>query len=256
MTEFAFFFTDERVVNFILLFTRIGSIFVFVPFFSSQTIYPSVKGAIAFLFTIVLYPILPPIIFELSADRVLFAVLSELAFGFAMGVIVQLVFAGMQYAGEHISFAMSLSMATAMDPQSESNSTIITQFIYMFAILLTLAFDGHHLILAFLARSIESVPLGVFVFGESYLLYVIKGFGWLFVIGLVVAFPIIALSLLSDIAFGMIMKTVPSFNLLVVGLPARIFLSILVLTATMASTAVLFRAEFMRGFNALATLFN
>jgi flagellar biosynthetic protein FliR len=109
MTDFAFFFTEERVVNFILLFVRMGTIFIFLPFFSSATIYPTVKAAIAFLFAVLLYPILPPIGFELNAASVLLAVISELVFGFSIGFVLNLLFSAVQYAGEQIRFSMSFS---------------------------------------------------------------------------------------------------------------------------------------------------
>ncbi|MDR0747218.1 MAG: flagellar type III secretion system protein FliR [Helicobacteraceae bacterium] len=255
MTDFLFFLSEINVVNFVLLFVRISAMMVFVPFFSSQTIFPTVKAAIALFVTIILFPLLPPPDFALSSQSVLLAVISEAAFGFAVGVAIQLVFVGFQFAADQIAFAMSFSMATAMDPQSEATSTVITQFFYLFAILLFLAFDGHHLILAFAARSLESVPLGGFLIAENFLLYTIKAFGWSFVLGITVAFPVVALSLLSDIAFGMIMKTVPSFNLLVVGMPARIFLALLVLTVTMGTTAFIFKRELYKAINALGALF-
>ncbi|MDR3347882.1 MAG: flagellar biosynthetic protein FliR, partial [Helicobacteraceae bacterium] len=160
-----------------------------------------------------------------------------------------------QYAGEQISFSMSFSMASAIDPQNEASSTIIAQFLYLIAILLFLAFDGHHLILLFLAKSLHAAPLGGFVLGIDFLLYAVKGFAWLFVLGTTIAFPILALSLLSDIAFGMIMKTVPSFNLLVVGMPVRIFLALIVLSVTCGSFAIVFKNELIRSFNALGMLF-
>ncbi|MDR2906056.1 MAG: flagellar type III secretion system protein FliR [Helicobacteraceae bacterium] len=255
MTDFAFFFTDDRVVSFILLFIRVGAIFVFFPFFSAATIYPAVKGAIAFLLAVAFYPILPPLGFAINGANVMTAIFSELLFGFAAGFVLHLVFGAVQYAGEQISFAMSFSMAATMDPQTESNSTMITQFLYMIAILLFLALDGHHLVLLFFAKSLTAAPLGLALFTADFARYAIKGFAWLFTLGVMIAFPITALSLLSDIIFGMIMKTVPSFNLLVVGLPARILLAFLVLTATMASFAFVFQKEFQRAYNALAPLF-
>ncbi|MDR0663940.1 MAG: flagellar type III secretion system protein FliR [Helicobacteraceae bacterium] len=255
MTDFAFFFTEERVVNFVLLFIRIGAIFIFFPFFSSASIYPTVKAAIAFLIAVSFYPLLPALNFELSGASVLLAVIGEIAFGFAAGFTLNLIFSAVQYAGEQISFAMSFSMASAIDPQSEATSTVIAQFLYLTAILLFLAFDGHHLILFFLAKSLFAAPLGGFVFGYDYLYYAIKGLGWLFVLGTTIAFPILALSLLSDIAFGMIMKTVPSFNLLVVGMPARILLALIVLVMTCGSFALVFKNEFMKAYGALNSLF-
>lgn len=255
MTEFAFFFNEERVVGFVLLFVRLSAFFVFLPFFSSATVYPTVKAALAFFLALAFYPLLPPLAFVPTAQTVLLAVLTEALFGFAVGFVVQLVFAALQFAGEQISFVMGFSMASSMDPISQTSSPIISQFLYFFAILIFLAIDGHHLLLMFAARSLETLPLGTFLLGGNYLEYVLAGFGWMFVLGFMIAFPIIALSILSDIVFGMIMKTVPSFNLLVIGFPAKIFVAFMVMIAVMASIAFLFKQEFMKAFNALGTIF-
>ena len=255
MTDFTLLLGDEQVVNFMLLFVRLSGLFVFFPFFSSATIYPTVKAAFAFYLAILLYPIAPPLAFEPTAMGVVAAVITEALLGFMAGFVLHLVFAMLQLAGEQISFVMGFSMATAMDPISQTSSPMISQFFVLFATLLMLAFDGHHLILFFMARSLETLPLGTFVMGEGFLIYSIEAFGWLFVMGFMIAFPILALSILADVVFGMIMKTVPSFNLLVVGFPAKILVAFVVMIAVMGSIAFLFQKEFMKAFEALGRVF-
>lgn len=255
MTDFAFFFTEERVVGFVLLFVRVSAFLVFLPFFSSGSIFPTVKAAIAFLFAIMFFPLLPPLGFTPTSTTVLLAVLTEIMFGFAASYILSLIFSAVQMAGDHISFAMSFSMATSMDPQSQTNSTVITQFLHLLAILIFLAFDGHHQVLIFLANSLTELPLGGFLFTDDYFLYIVKAFGWMFIIAFSIAFPIVALTILSDIVFGMIMKTVPSFNLLVVGIPAKIMVAFMVLVAVTGGFAFVFRQEFMKAYGVFAKIF-
>ena len=63
----------------------------------------------------------------------------------------------------------------------------------------------------------------------------------LFTFGFIISFPILALSLLSDLIFGMLMKTMPQFNLLVVGYPIKITIGFAVLIAILAGMMELFR---------------
>ena len=60
-----------------------------------------------------------------------------------------------------------------------------------------------------------------------------------------------ALSILSDVIFGMLMKTMPQFNLLVVGFPIKIFLSIMVLAAVLSAMMNIFKREFLESFEFL-----
>jgi len=87
----------------------------------------------------------------------------------------------------------------------------------MMALLTFLIFDGHHLLINFYASSLEYIPLGEFYPRAGVMTYALKTFANLFIFGFILCFPIIALSLLSDAIFGMLMKTMPQFNLLVVG---------------------------------------
>ncbi len=75
--------------------------------------------------------------------------------------------------------------------------------------------------------------------------YVIRAMGNLFMLGFSVAFPIVALSLLSDIIFGMLMKTMPQFNLLVVGFPIKIALSLVVWSVVLGSMMMIFKEQFL-----------
>jgi len=111
------------------------------------------------------------------------------------------------------------------------------------------------LILLFLSHTIDNITLGGFYPGSDIYNYLISSISAMFKMGLILAFPIIALSLLSDIIFGMLMKTMPQFNLLVVGFPIKIFLSILVLVSILSSMMFLFKEDFLKFFEILKNLF-
>jgi len=251
MFDFTHFILSSKVVTFFLLFARVGGMFVFMPFFSSATISPTIKAAIAFYLSVIFYPMVKEVEFVLIPSTVFIAVLLEMLFGFAIGMVLRLSFWALQFAGEYISFVMGFSMATSIDPQSAENSQILSQFLNLTAIMVFILFNGHHLILIYLSHTFDHITLGGFLMSDDYVKLIIKESGNLFIIGFSLAFPIIALSLLSDIIFGMIMKTMPSFNLLVIGFPAKIAISLIVLVATLGAMISVFKDEFFRTFNML-----
>jgi len=77
----------------------------------------------------------------------------------------------------------------------------------------------------------------------------------MFVYGFILSFPVVAFSLLLDVVFGMLMKTMPQFNLLVIGFPIKITVSLVVLIATLSSVMLLFKKEFIEAMNHLTILF-
>lgn len=90
---------------------------------------------------------------------------------------------------------------------------------------------------------------------ENLFRYIIMATSNMFMVGFMIAFPIIALSWLADVIFGMLMKTMPQFNLLVIGFPIKIMVSFVVLIATLTATMLILKGEMLEAFNFLETFF-
>ncbi len=249
------FITDKNAITFILLFTRISGFFAFMPFFSHSSISVNIKTALVLYLTILFFPVAKLSGSDINTTNILFFVLSELFIGFIAGLLLNLAFYALSLAGGQISMIMGFSMTTVFDPLSHTNTPIVSNALTLIALLILLTFNGDHLILLFLSQTVDSITLGSFYPDSNIADYLITGVASMFKVGLILAFPIIALSLLSDIIFGMLMKTMPQFNLLVVGFPIKIFLSILVLTAVLSSMMAIFKNDFLKYFEIIKTIF-
>ncbi len=248
-------FTDTYIVGFVLLFFRFAALFIATPIFSHQNIPMAIKAAMAFFFTIVFYPSLPPLQIEINFITILISILSEFMFGLAIGIVLQLAYNVITFAGGQISFMMGFSMASAIDPQTGVSMPIISQFLSLMGLMVLMAMDLHHWILLFIDKSLSTIPLGGFVMSEDLFNYIIHATSNMFMVGFMIAFPIIALSWLADIIFGMLMKTMPQFNLLVIGFPIKIMVAFVVLIATLTATMLLLKGQMIEAFNSLEMLF-
>jgi len=248
-------FRDDYIVGFILLFFRFGALFMATPIFSHQNIPMSVKTAMAFFFTIVFYPSMPHLAISIDVATIFLAILSELFFGLAIGIILLLAYNVITFAGGQISFMMGFSMASAIDPQTGVSMPIISQFLSLIGLMMLLALDLHHWILLYVSSSLSAIPLGGFLMSEDLFNYIIMSASNMFLVGFMIAFPIIALSWLADVIFGMLMKTMPQFNLLVIGFPIKIMVSFVVLIATLSATMLILKMQIQEAFNYLEMLF-
>ncbi len=253
--QWAVIFQEANIVAFILLFFRFASLFLAVPIFSHKNIPMNVKAAMAFFFTIVFYSSMPSITFEVTFPNVLMAVLSEFLFGLCIGMVLLLSYNVITFAGGQISFMMGFSMASAIDPQSGVSMPIISQFLSLMALMVLLVLDLHHWMLLYINNSLSTIPLGGFIMSEDLFNYIIYATSRMFLVGFMIAFPIIALSWLADVIFGMLMKTMPQFNLLVIGFPIKIMVSFGVLIATFTATMLIVKQEMFEAFNALEMFF-
>ncbi len=254
--ELLAYLTEGNVANFLLLLLRFAGIIAFFPFFENQLITTSLKGALIFFLTVLFIPLLdvvPPT--NWTVLRFIIAGLSEIMLGFLASMALQIVFGMISFGGELVSFAMGLTIANAYDPVTGAQKPIVGQLLTLLALLVVLGLDYHHFFFYFVAESIQKIPLGGFMYSHNYIEYIIKSFSNLFVIGLTMSFPIIALILLSDIIFGMIMKAHPQFNLLAIGFPVKIVVAFAVLIVIVPAIILHFKREFISAFNALTILF-
>ncbi len=245
----------NNAIVFLLLFTRVSGVIAFFPFYSYGSIPVGLKALFAFFITIFLFPNATLDIQNFDIATLALAFVSELFLGLVSGTVLQIIFGALGLAGEQISFVMGFSLASSIDPMTGVNSPVIGRFITLLALLVLLSFNGHHLILLFLSKSIGYIGLGGYYPDISVWHYISKAISSMFVLGFVISFPIIALSLLSDVIFGMLMKTMPQFNLLVVGFPIKIAVSFMVLTVILGSIMYIFKKEFLEAINHLTILF-
>ena len=252
--EWAQLFSEGRTAAFILLFVRFSSLFMAVPIFSHANIPMSLKAAMAFFFTIIFYDALPPLQIPTDALSMSVAILGEMLFGLIVGTILQLAYHVITFAGGQISFMMGFSLASAIDPQSGVSMPIINQFLSLVALMILLTLDLHHWIILLASASIATVPLGGFMVTPELFQYIMHGMLNMFVVGFMIAFPITALSMLADVIFGMLMKTMPQFNLLVIGMPIKIGVAFLVLMATLSAAMMIVASQMQSAYNFLEKL--
>jgi len=249
------FLGQSQVILFLLLFARLSGLFAFFPFFSHMRIPMSIKTAMVFFMAIFLFPLasIPNIDFSVAA--IALAIVSEIMLGFIAGLFLVIVFAMLQMAGMQISFVMGFTMASVMDPQSGTSMPVISTIFTLLALVLLLAFNGHHLMILFIVESLDILPLGSFYPGHHIWDYLIGAAANMFVFGFILSFPMVGLSLLADIVFGMLMKTMPQFNLLVVGFPIKIMVAFVVMLAVLSSIMLVFKREMIEAISKLSILF-
>ncbi len=146
-------------------------------------------------------------------------------------------------------------MASVMDPQTGTSSPIISTIFTILALVVLLAFNGHHLMILFIVESLEILPLGGFYPTHNIWDYLVGAVSNMFIFGFILSFPMVGLSLLADIVFGMLMKTMPSFNLLVVGFPIKIMVAFVVMLAVLSSIMLIFKKEMIEAISKLSILF-
>jgi flagellar biosynthetic protein FliR len=226
----------EQMQGFFWVLMRVSIIVFLLPLFGARGI-PSIwKIGLSIILAIVLMPALPPAAgYPETAAEIIIAFVSEAMFGLILAVTVRMFFTSIQMAGHFMSFQMGFSMARAIDPQAEVQDSVLTELMYILTILMFFTMDGHHIFLRALASSFQTVPPGGAAFDSSIAGVLVKISGEMFLIGVKLAAPMVIALFLSNLCLGIVARTVPQVNILMVGFPVNICIGLVFLIFTFSN---------------------
>ena len=209
---------------FFLIFFRVGAILLSMPIFKSKSIPILFRAGLALAVSVVLFPILKlenfPVFDGIAALAI--GMIGEILLGISIGLAVNMIFVGLQLAGQLAGYQMGLALARVMDPSANQQVPLLAQFYQMFALLIFLIVNAHHWFLRALADSYQLVPPFGFHFSGSLMDQLVSIAGNMFIIAIQVGAPVIAAMLLTSIAFGLVARTVPQMNVFIVAMPLKI----------------------------------
>jgi flagellar biosynthesis protein FliR len=225
-------FSLEMVEGFILVFVRVSAIIALVPVFGDAMVPAMVKAGLSFLIAVIFFPLVKavlPIAQNFDPLRFALLIVGEIFIGALIGFTARLVFAGIQIAGEALGFEMGFMFAGVIDPLSNIQVTVISEFLYLSAILLFMVVNAHHLFLSAITDSYGVLPpLGV-RFSGSLAQLLLRLSGEVFVIAIKISAPVLAVLIFLNIGMGIIARTVPQMNIFAINFPLQIGVGLLFL---------------------------
>jgi flagellar biosynthetic protein FliR len=164
-----------------------------------------------------------------SLTQIIMLAVKEAAVGLTLGFVAKTIFDSIAFAFTFAAMQMGFMFSSFYDPMLETQSPTISQLMMILASLLFLVFDGHHLMIKALADSFITVPLGQGQITKELSSYVIETGSQMFVIGLKLSAPIVAVLFVVNMAFGVVAKAVPQINVIMVSFTVNILVGIIVL---------------------------
>jgi flagellar biosynthetic protein FliR len=161
----------------------------------------------------------------------LLAAVQEVLIGVAIGMVVQLTFEALIFAGQTISLTMGLGFATLVDPQRGANTTVLGQMFMIIGMLTYLAINGHLVLLGALAESFQTLPIGAAHIGGNFLVSVVLWGARVFESGLLIALPAVIALVIVNLALGVVTRAAPQLNLFGIGFTITLLCGFFVLIA-------------------------
>lgn len=214
--------------SFIFVLVRVAAILFSLPFLNARNVPMMIKAGLAMAVSVMLLPqlSLPPVSLVNDPVALAFGIVGEAAIGLIIGLTVQMLFAGIQLAGQIAGFQMGFSIANVVDPASSLQIPILSQFLNLFALMIFFTINAHYYFIKALVDSFELIkPLGVGFSGALFEL-VLQLAGNMFVVAVKVSAPIMVALLLTQVALGLTARTVPQMQIFIVAMPLQILLGL------------------------------
>jgi len=244
------------VVPFLLVLFRVMGVFSFVAFFSNAAIPGNVRVLLALCVSFCIFSAVPhDIAMPTSLPSLVVAILGEMSVGLVMGMMVALVFNGLQLGAHMLSQQMGLSMAGVYDPMFDQESTAIEQLAFWLGTIVFLTLGGHGQLINALVYSYDSVPMGHAVQPERMLEVGLASVTASFHLAVKVGAPALVAFFVSTLAMGFVSKSMPQINIMTLGIGMHLFIGFGMIALGLVGWAVVAREAWMDFFQRLATVF-
>jgi flagellar biosynthesis protein FliR len=216
----------EEIIRFMIVLFRVSGIMIAAPLFSSQSVPTQVRAILTLMVTLIMTPSLAlnAVPAGLNLVTIPGIILNEAMVGVIIGFAAAFVFAGLQFAGQIISFQLGFSMINVIDPQTQVESSVFSFLQNYIGLLLFLLINGHHWFFLAVNDSFRCLPVGGFHFTTPLFQQLIRLSADIFIIGVRVAGPIIAIVVITDIVMGILGRAAPQIHILIIGMPLKILI--------------------------------
>ena len=127
-------------------------------------------------------------------------------------------------------------MGAVYDPSMAINASYYGKIYYWLSMCVFYLTNLHHIVIKSLVKSFESVPISSTDLGDLGVEGMMKLLGIIFELAFNIAVPMMIVALLTEVILGLISRSVPQINVLILGMPLKIaasFVMMLVLLPTL-----------------------
>ncbi|SMO81468.1 flagellar biosynthetic protein FliR [Gracilimonas mengyeensis] len=247
----------DLILSAFLVFVRVAAVVMTAPFFNTAAFPKQIKIYLSIVTTVLLFAVIPAeSTFVSASDGMVFivtAIIMEILVGAALGLVGQLVFAGLEMAGMLISLNTALSFANMVDTMTQKQSAIISNIFMMIAVLVFLSIEGDKIYISALAKSFEVVPVNdsnIHLAGP----FMLEIATYLFVIGVQITTPFLIVIFLLDVSLAIFARIMPQANMMFIALPIKVGVGIALLMLAIPYLPTAFEMMFLHIYDFLGEI--
>lgn len=243
------------MTSFLLTLCRVSGVVAFVPLPGVQSSPEAARIILALALSIILMPVVNAgTMTLLSSQDFALGVVAELSYGLLIGVAMSLLLEGLQMAAHIIGLQAGYSFASTIDPSTEADSAVLQVLTQLFAGIVFFALGFDRKVIRTLAVSFKAVPLAVTIRSDTVMEAVIGLGSQVFLVGLRLAMPVMALLLLSELSFAVVAKVHSQFHMQSLSFPSKMLTGLGVLAICLSAISTVWSNAATHTFEVLSQL--
>jgi flagellar biosynthetic protein FliR len=233
----------STLVAFLLVLCRVSGIFVFLPVPGLRSGADPARIVAVLAITISLYPLWPkPVSMEQNIGVLMAAIASEAVFGITIGLGVAFVMELLSMAAQVAGLQAGFGFASTIDPNTQSDSSVLLIAAQTVAGLLFLASGLDREVIRIFAASLATFPPGQFALTPGIGEAIVKLSTGIFTLGVRLALPVVALLGLVDLALALLGRLNAQLQLISLAFPVKMLAAMLLFAWIAAIQARIFHA--------------
>jgi flagellar biosynthetic protein FliR len=216
-----------------LALVRISGMVAFAPFFSSSALPLRAKA----VFVLAVAYLLAPLVASLpnaQAALSFSSLLGELSVGLVYGLTLVLLNEMLLFAGQIAGLQFSFSLVNLLDPASAIQTPLLGELFQLMGTLVVLAAGLDRILLASMVRSFHAAPLGCYVLLPTSAAEIVRAAGGIFLAAVELAAPVLAATLLVEVAVALLGKLSPQLPVMALTVPLKTLTGFAILTGSLA----------------------
>jgi len=222
----------------LLVFVRAGAFLSVLPLFTMLNVPVQVRVIFAALLAVLTAPTLPAFPFaRLGLMDWIGLFTQEALCGLLIGFVTRMVFFIADFAGHLIGNEMGLNMATVFDPINGRPTQVPGLIMFVLTCSLMMSLDMHHWLLTGFQYTYTLAPIGGARLSDPLFTEILAHTTRVFLVGVQIASPIMASSMLAMLLLGFLGRLVPQMNIFAESFSLRILCGMAVFALTLEISA-------------------
>jgi flagellar biosynthetic protein FliR len=141
--------------------------------------------------------------------------------GLVYGLSLALLNEMLLFAGQILGLQFSFTLVNLMDPTTSTQTPLMGELLQLMGTLVVIAAGLDRVLLASMVRSFRAVPMGSFELSHPAALTIVRAAGGVFLAAVELAAPVLAATLLVEIAAALLGKLSPQLPVMMLTVPLK-----------------------------------